>query len=256
MMKPVLFFNILIRSASHLSAFNRCLGLRAKAVLFDMGNTLVKYDYGAPEEVFQRILSSLGISRSLDEIKKAFSDSKQKAEYKQLLSSLGKIRCEEYWFQWDAMVLRHLKIDENEELARIIHSKWFDFVDSSLYPEVREVLSELKRRELKVGLISTAYEEEIQFILRQANLEKTAFDIIVGVDTMKKFKPNPEIFKYAISKLDVKPEESMFVGDNVEADYEGAENAGIHALLIDRTRKQQNGLRTIKNLKEILSMID
>lgn len=54
----------------------------------------------------------------------------------------------------------------------------------------------------------------------------------------------------------MKLEETMFVGDNVEADYKGAENAGIHALLIDRTEKKQNDLRTIKNLKELLSQID
>jgi FMN phosphatase YigB (HAD superfamily) len=48
----------------------------------------------------------------------------------------------------------------------------------------------------------------------------------------------------------------MFVGDNVEADYEGAEKTGMHALLIDRTEKQQSDLKTIKNLKELLSQID
>jgi hypothetical protein len=37
-----------------------------------MGNTLVKYDVGSPEEVFQRVLVSLGIYKSLDDIKKAF----------------------------------------------------------------------------------------------------------------------------------------------------------------------------------------
>ena len=59
-----------------------------------------------------------------------------------------------------------------------------------------------------------------------------------------------------MSKLNIKPEEAMFIGDNVEADYEGATNAGIHALLIDRTEKQQSGLRTIKNLREILTQIN
>jgi FMN phosphatase YigB (HAD superfamily) len=54
----------------------------------------------------------------------------------------------------------------------------------------------------------------------------------------------------------VKPEETIFVGDNVEADYKGAENAGIHALLIDRTEKKQAVLREIKTLKEILSQIN
>ena len=49
----------------------------------------------------------------------------------------------------------------------------------------------------------------------------------------------------------------MFVGDNVEADYKGAKNLGMYALLIDRTEKHmQSDLRTIKNLKEVLSQID
>jgi putative hydrolase of the HAD superfamily len=87
------------------------------------------------------------------------------------------------------------------------------------------------------------------------NLEKATFDVIVGVDTIKKVKPDPDIFKYAINSLDVKPEETIFVGDNVEVDYNGAKSAGIHALLIDRKEKKQSGLKTIKNLKEILSQI-
>jgi len=170
---------------------------------------------------------------------------------------MGKIKRDEFWHQWDSLVLKHLGIAEHEELAKsFTHSKWMGFVDSTLYPEVKEVLLELKRRGLKVGLISNGYEEEINFILEKVNLEKATFDIIVGVDTIKKVKPNPDIFKYAISKLNVKPEETIFVGDNAEADYKGAENAGIHALLIDRTEKQQSDLRTIKNLKEILSQID
>ena len=107
-----------------------------------------------------------------------------------------------------------------------------------------------------MGLISNGYEEEINLILEKADLEKTTFNIIVGVDTIRQAKPNPDIFKYAISKLNVKPEETIFVGDNVEADYKGAENAGIHALLIDRTEKKQSDLKTIKNLKEILSQIN
>jgi FMN phosphatase YigB (HAD superfamily) len=58
-----------------------------------------------------------------------------------------------------------------------------------------------------------------------------------------------------ISELNIKPKEAIFVGDNVEADYKRAEKAGIHALLLDRTQKKQSGLRTIKNLEEILSQI-
>ncbi len=217
-----------------------------------MGGTLVEFDVVHPGEVFQRILISLGIPKSLDEMKKAFLNAEKEAENNDLLASMGKIRREEYWHQWDSLVLKHLGIAENVELAKIVQSKWFDFVDSTLYPEVKDVLMKLQQRGLKLGLISTAYEEEIHLNLEKVNLEKATFDIIVGVDTIKKVKPNPEIFRYAINKLDVKPEETIFVGDNVELDYKGAENAGIHALLLDRTGKKQSDLRTIKNLKEIL----
>jgi 2-haloalkanoic acid dehalogenase type II len=230
--------------------------LTIKAVFFDVGNTLVKYDYGLPEEVFQRVIFSLGISRSLDDMKKAFRKAEKEAEDTNLPSSSGKIKCEDFWYQWDSLVLKHLRVEENEELPKIIHSKWMDFVDCTLYPEVREVLLELKRRGLKVGLISNGYEEEIDLVLEKASLERATFDIVVGVDTIRKVKPNPDIFKYAVSKLDVKPEETIFVGDNVEADYKGAENAGIHALLINRAEKHQSSLRTIRNLKEIFPQID
>ena len=228
-----------------------------RAVLFDMGDTLIKPDVLHPGEVFHRILTSLGISKSLRAIKIAFQDAEKEAEDINLLSLFGKLQREEYWRKWDSLVLKHLGIVENVGLAQSVQSKWFDFMGFTLYPEAKDVLTELQQRGLKLGLISTAYEEEIQIVLEMANLEKAIFDIIVGVDTAQCMKPHPDIFKYALRKLNVGPEEAVFVGDGVEADYKGAENVGMYALLIDRTGKhKQSGLRTIKNLKEILSQID
>jgi FMN phosphatase YigB (HAD superfamily) len=125
--------------------------LTIKAVLFDIGNTLVKYDYGLPEEVFQRVLFSLGISRSLDDMKKAFRKAEKEAEDTNPPSSSGKIKCEEFWYQWDSLVLKYLQMEESEELPKIIHSKWMDFVDCTLYPEVREVLFGAKTKRIEGG---------------------------------------------------------------------------------------------------------
>ncbi|MCW4055537.1 MAG: HAD family hydrolase [Candidatus Bathyarchaeota archaeon] len=209
--------------------------LTIKAVLFDMGNTLIKYDLGSPEEVFQRVLASLGVHRSLDELKKAFVSAEKEAKNLSLLSSFGKVECEEYWIRWDSLVLKHLGIAENCGLAKMVSTEWIDFVDCTLYPEVKAVLLELKQRGLRIGLISNAYEEEIHSILKKADLEPATFDIIVGVDTIREAKPDPHIFKYAISRLEVQPEEALLVGDSVDVDLKGAETAGLHALLIGRT---------------------
>lgn len=221
-----------------------------------MGFTLIEPNFVHPGEVFQRILTSLGIYKSLEDVKKAFLNAENEAKELNLFSSFGKMKREEYWLQWDALVLKHLGIVENMELVKIVQSKWDHFVDNTLYPEVRDILSELKTRGLKIGLISNIYEETINACMQKAGLGSAAFDVVVGVDAIGEMKPHPDVFKYALQKLNVKPEEAVFIGDSVEVDYKGAENVGIEALLIDRTEKKQRGFRTIKNLKEIFSQID
>jgi len=228
--------------------------LTIKAVLFDLGGTLLDFDFKHPAEIFQIILASLGIYRSLDELKTAWL----KAEKESNLPSLfGKLPSEEWGEKWNSFVLKHLGIEGNAELHKTLHSKWNDSMSFSPYPETKDVLKELQQRGLKLGLISNGYEEDVHFFLERSGIENTTFDAIVGVDTVQCNKPHQDIFKYALRKLNARPEEAMFVGDDVELDYKGAENVGMYALLIDRTEKQkQSDLRTIKNLKEILSQID
>jgi len=223
-----------------------------------MGNTLIKYDVETEAEVFRRVLFSLGISKSVIEIKMAIMNAKQEAKDLDLLSLFGKMRCEEYWYRWDSLVLKHLNID-NDEIAKLVQTRWFDHLECSLFPEVKRVLLRLKQMGLKIGLVTTAYEEEIPLILGKANLEIDMFDIIVGADTVKKVKPDPDVFRYALKKLKVRPKESLFIGDLIDADYEGAEKVGIRAFLIKRKEaegKKEIGLRTITNLKEIFRYIE
>ena len=232
--------------------------LKTKAVLFDLGNTLITYEV-AHDVIFQRVLDSLGISRPVDEIKEALMKTEQDFADLSYRSLFGKIPCEEYWKKWDSLVLEHLDVAESEELAGDIQARWLDYVNCEACSGAREVLSKLKQMGLKTGLISTAYEEEIALIFGKANLEKRLFDVIVGADTVRKGKPHPDVFKYALKKLNVKPEEAMFVGDSVDADYNGAENVGVKAILMQKKEdnvKRNSELRTITGLEEIFKYID
>jgi len=47
-------------------------------------------------------------------------------------------------------------------------------------------------------------------------------------------KPHPQIFETALARLDVGANETLFVGDSIAADFEGAHGAGLQALLVDR----------------------
>lgn len=231
--------------------------LKIKVVLFDLGNTLVKT--WVPEVVFHRVLGSLGIGRSVDKIKEALEKTEDQFDTLNYQSMYGKVSYREFWDKWNSLVLRYLGFPENEKLVREIEARWFDHVECELYSDVRETLSKLKQMGLKIGLISTAYEEDIYAIFGKANLQKKLFDVIIGANTIKKEKPHPDVFRYALMKLNVKPEETLFIGDSIDADYKGAEKVGIHAALIQRTENKTNetyGLRTITNLKEIFKYID
>lgn len=45
-------------------------------------------------------------------------------------------------------------------------------------------------------------------------------------------KPSPKIFQLACKRLGVRPEETLMIGDNLEADVQGAINAGLQGLHI------------------------
>ena len=228
-----------------------------KAVLFDLGNTLVKL--WIPETVYHRILTSFKINRSIEEIREALVKAQKDSERLKYEQLFGKIPYEEYWNKRDGLLLRHLGLPPDRKLLKKIQTRWFDYAECPLFPDVNPVLSKLRERGLKMGIISTAYEQDIDAITQKTGLQKELFEVIVGADTLKKTKPDPEVFKYALTKLKVKPQETLFVGDEIDADYRGAENAGIHALLIQRTENktsQTSDLSTIASLEEVFKYLD
>lgn len=231
--------------------------LKIKAVLFDLGNTLVKT--WNTEVTYQNVLSSLGIDKSIEEMQEAIAKTEEEFKESNYRSRYGKVTYTEYWERWDAQVLTYLGISGSENLAKQIKAGWFDHANCVAYPDTIVTLNRLKQMGLKLGLISTAYEEDIDAILERSGLAKGLFDIVVGVNTIKKEKPHPEVFRHALSELNVEPSETLFVGDHIDNDYKGARAVGIHALLIEREcRSPDNAsdLERIRSLQEIFKFID
>jgi HAD superfamily hydrolase (TIGR01509 family) len=83
------------------------------------------------------------------------------------------------------------------------------------------------------------------------------FDVVVVVDTLRKMKPDAEVFRYALEKMKATPSEAMFVGDDMETDYKGAQRCGLRAFLIDREgRVQDESVNRIFSLEDLLEPSD
>jgi HAD superfamily hydrolase (TIGR01549 family) len=84
-------------------------------------------------------------------------------------------------------------------------------------PHLDEVLSELKQRGFKLGVITntvTSREEHVRIALRRIDCEKY-FDVIVTSVDAGCNKPDEKIFLTALKAVNVKPEEAMMVGNQV-----------------------------------------
>ena len=215
-----------------------------KAVLFDLGGTLI--NTAEIFEIWRRILEAHGIKRSLDEISLAHKETE-----KQLNPKDYPRLSDDFYIIWNLHILKKLGIRKNVQLlARKISEEWWDYSDVRLYPDAEEALKQLKRMGLKTGLVTNAFQSDIDQILPRVGLANF-FDVAVGVDAVGKTKPDRESFLYALKKLGVAPQEALFVGDQIETDYEGARKAGLKALLIDREDKIRKRVKKIRNLKEV-----
>jgi len=214
------------------------------AVLFDLGGTLIKT--AAVPEIMKRILHAYKIQKPLSEITLACKEVDN-----QLTLEDYTLSYDEFWTEWNMRILRRLQIDGNlKPLAEAITERWWDYADVRLYPDVKVTLRGLRSKGFKLGLVSNGFIRDIDEVFRRTGLTGI-FDVAVGVDIVKKPKPNREIFLYALEKIKVSPSEALFVGDNLEMDYEGARKAGLNVLLIDRDNKVKGMVKKISSLMEI-----
>ncbi|MBN1679423.1 MAG: HAD family hydrolase [Anaerolineae bacterium] len=100
------------------------------------------------------------------------------------------------------------------------------------FPDVIDVLPELRAHGLQLGIVTNASHP---MVLRDRELD--AFGILEHFPTCRiaavdvgVIKPHRLIFDRALDRLAVRPDEAVFVGDNLEADIQGAQGAGMVAV--------------------------
>lgn len=220
-----------------------------KAVLFDLGGTLIKT--ASPPEIIGKILASHGRIKPIEDIALAH----EKAE-RSMAPEDYSLSYYDFWVKWNRIILEALHIhDDTDFLAKALVDEWWDNADIELYPDAEETLGKLYEMGLKMGIVTNAFEKDVEEILKRIKIP-VAFDVTVGIDAVGKPKPDPEIFMFAVRALSIKPEEAMFVGDSLEKDYFGALNAGLKAVLLDREDKiREKHLVKIRNLKDLIDLI-
>ena len=146
-------------------------------------------------------------------------------------------------------VCKEFDVEPKQELLDSLVGMWNkNTLLSKPYPETKDVLEKLKKKH-KLVLISNTDQFSVVPVLDKFELRKY-FDEIVLSYEVGMLKTNPKMFEHALSKLKLKKEDVIMVGDSMETDIKGANNAGIKPVLIDRLNRRAYEDR-IGDLKEI-----
>lgn len=98
-------------------------------------------------------------------------------------------------------------------------------------PKVREFAEELKRREIRLALASSAKKNDLKDYVRIMGLEGMV-DEATSADDADRAKPHPDIFSATLNRLGMKPEECIALGDT-PYDAEAAGKAGLRTIGVE-----------------------
>jgi HAD superfamily hydrolase (TIGR01549 family) len=199
-----------------------------RAVILDFGGTLAEggIDWNEYHEAILKTLKALGHDIDLGRLKRAIQAA---------LDELEKVRArgEELTFEEVyGSALSRLGVPPEREILEAIHEVFRRHYRQDLYPCIDYVLGRLAGR-YALALMSNTMSDQPRLILERTGLARH-FDVIVCSRDLGVRKPNPRIFEYVLERLGVDPDEAVHVGDSIEADMEGASNAGLTPIWIRR----------------------
>ena len=172
-----------------------------EAVIFDLDGTLAHFnlDYKALRSEVRTYLMSVHVPASVLDVNESIFEMLKKAEIFVKNSSKSKEAFAEVRTQ-------ALSIAEKYEMEAA--------TTTSLISGAVEMLKDLQKMNLKMGLCTTSSEKAANYILQRFKIDGF-FKVVVPRDKVKYVKPHTEQFEVALKTLGVHAKDSLIVGDSV-----------------------------------------
>lgn len=123
---------------------------------------------------------------------------------------------------------------------------------TNLFEAAEEVLSYLQQK-YTLHIISNGFKETTLTKMNLSQLNPYFENVIISEDVGVN-KPNPIIFEYALNQANATKEESIMIGDSLEADIYGALHFGMEAIFFNPLKKEkpEDVPHQITHLNELL----
>lgn len=228
-----------------------------KHIFFDLDHTLWDFDTNAKETLIELYgifnLEALHIS-SFEEFYKTYLHHNAILwdRYHKGFISSDDLKWKRMW-----RTLVDFKIGD-EQLAKDMSAKFLEILPTKnlLFDYTIEILEYLLNKGYVLHLITNGFEKTQWNKLNNSMLAKY-FTHVVTSEASTFVKPAKEIFEYAIKKSGANLHESIMIGDNLDADIQGAINAGMDSIFVNHINAVATVTPTyiIYNLKELENIL-
>lgn len=211
--------------------------MRLRTMFFDVGGTLETYNFTrelriSNTSIFRDLLAEHGIDLPVtDEELCEMITSGIKTYRHWSIDSMIELDTEEIWADY---VFKNYSIDRttikaiSEQLSNLYEMK---FYNREMRPEVPEVLAEIRKMGLNIGLISnTQSVTQVPQTLSKYGISEY-FDPVVLSSVYGRRKPDPSIFYWAARLANSPTCACAYIGDKINRDVLGAKRAGFKLAL-------------------------
>ena len=223
--------------------------MNIKHVFFDLDHTLWDFEKNS-ELTFEKIFKENFVTVNINDFFAIYKPlnlkywklyrnekvSKEELRYGRLKNTFDAVN-----YEISDQLIDKLAIDFIENLANFNH----------LFEGTFELLDYLKDK-YTLHIITNGF-EEIQSKKMINSKIHHYFDQIITSESVGVKKPNSRVFEFALKSADAKKENSIMIGDSLEADINGALSAGLHAIhcVFDNPKSTDEDFITVNSLLEI-----
>ncbi len=233
-------------------------GHRMEFVFFDAGETLIHPMPSFPE-LFVEVCTGHGLEVDLEVLRSttrnlmAAVEDRQRRGYT-FSDEAGKSRL--FWLDFYGELVRDMGYTAGDgSLPEALYRTFSDPANYGAYDDVRETMHALRGRGIRMGLISN-FEAWLEDLLEDLGLlEFLEVLVISGKEAYE--KPHPRIYELALERGGLEAGRTLHVGDSPISDYDGAREAGMRAVLLDRWERFPDfeGER-VRELRELPAFLD
>ncbi|MDK2886509.1 MAG: 2-haloacid dehalogenase [Thermosipho sp. (in: thermotogales)] len=146
----------------------------------------------------------------------------------------------------------NVKINDYEKISEL----YLNGLSSAAFfiEGAEDFLKNLKEIGVRMAAITNGVESVQQSRSKIARLDRF-FEFILTSEKVGKPKPEPDIFFYAEKLSKVPLYKSVYVGDNLETDFEGAKRANLDFILFDPENKFDIDIKKASNYEELYRLL-